>query len=210
MIVDIGGGNGFVSLALREAGFEVALVEPGQTGARNARRRGLETVICATTESAQFRLGSLSAVGLFDVIEHIEDDVSFLSSIHQLVKQGGYLYATVPAHELLWSREDVVAGHYRRYSRKSLSKVLGQAGFTVELVTHLFRPLPIPISLFRVLPYRMGLAHSRDKRQKIARDHAVQGGVMSRVLQAALDSEVQNLENKTAMRFGSSCLVVAR
>lgn len=54
-IFDIGGGNGFVSLALATSGFDVALVEPGKTGALNAKRRGLDSVICATTATAQFK-----------------------------------------------------------------------------------------------------------------------------------------------------------
>lgn len=77
-IVDIGGGNGFVSFGLAEAGFDVALVEPGRTGAVYAKSRGVENVICATTDSAEFRQNSLPAVGLFDVIEHIDDDQLFL------------------------------------------------------------------------------------------------------------------------------------
>src|SRR5215813_1634544 len=41
LILDIGGGNGFVSLALEKAGWEVALIEPGIQGAINAKARGL-------------------------------------------------------------------------------------------------------------------------------------------------------------------------
>src|SRR6266567_1791580 len=36
---DVGGGNGYVAKALQDAGLEVVLVEPGSTGALNARRR---------------------------------------------------------------------------------------------------------------------------------------------------------------------------
>ena len=74
-IFDIGGGNGFVSSSLANAGFDVALVEPGQTGACYAKARGIKNVICATTSTAQFKPNSLPAVGLFDVIEHMENDV---------------------------------------------------------------------------------------------------------------------------------------
>ena len=67
-LFDIGGGNGFVSRALETAGFDVVLVEPGLSGARNGRRRGLQQVICATTDSAGFKPGFLHAAGLFDVL----------------------------------------------------------------------------------------------------------------------------------------------
>src|SRR5262245_33531670 len=44
LILDIGGGNGFVSLAIEKAGWKVALLEPGVEGALNARARGISTV----------------------------------------------------------------------------------------------------------------------------------------------------------------------
>ena len=88
-IFDIGGGNGFVSLALIHAGFDIALVEPGRIGALNAKKRGLNKVICASIDTAKFKQHSLPAVGLFDVIEHIEDDLSFLKSIQNCINRGG-------------------------------------------------------------------------------------------------------------------------
>ena len=38
------------------------------------------------------------AVGLFDVIEHIEDDEGAIRQIHKLLQQEGCLVLTVPAH----------------------------------------------------------------------------------------------------------------
>jgi 2-polyprenyl-3-methyl-5-hydroxy-6-metoxy-1,4-benzoquinol methylase len=92
-IFDVGGGNGYVSAGLAQAGFNAVLVEPGGAGAANARQRGLNNVICATTDTANFHPNSLPAVGLFDVIEHIEDDLRFLESLKHLMKRGGRLIA---------------------------------------------------------------------------------------------------------------------
>ncbi len=77
-ILDIGGGNGYVAKGLIDAGFDCVLIEPGVAGASRAVERGIPDVICATIESAEFRPHSIPSVGLFDVIEHIEDDLSFL------------------------------------------------------------------------------------------------------------------------------------
>lgn len=41
-LFDVGGGNGFVSKRMAEAGFEVVLIEPGVEGARNAKKRRSE------------------------------------------------------------------------------------------------------------------------------------------------------------------------
>jgi SAM-dependent methyltransferase len=208
-IFDIGGGNGFVSLGLSNAGFDVALVEPGRVGAANAKRRGIRTVICATTEAARFTQRSLSAIGLFDVIEHIEGDISFLQSIRALMKPGGLLYATVPAFPWLWSEEDVQAGHFRRYTLREVSDRFQVAGFELLFSSYFFRPLPIPIFLLRTLPYKLGLFKKRGTSKTVSRDHAVRTGLLSRIVNAALKPEVDNLRGKRVMSFGGSCLVVA-
>jgi len=209
-IFDIGGGNGFVSLGLENAGFNVAMVEPGRTGATNAKRRGLKNVICATTDTANFNKHSLPAVGLFDVIEHIEDDLSFLQSIRSLVKEEGRLYATVPSYMSLWSADDVSAGHYRRYTIKDISSVLKSAGFEIEFSSYFFRFLPVPIYLLRTLPYKVGLSKKEGQPKNANRDHAVDGGITNKILDSILQPEIKNIGNKRTMHFGGSCLIVAR
>jgi len=208
-IFDIGGGNGFVSLGLIRAGFDAVLVEPGHLGAANAKKRGISTVVCATAETAGFSSASLDAVGLFDVIEHIDDDGQFLQSIRRLLKPGGRLYATVPAYSVLWSKEDELAGHFRRYTCKSIADSIGRAGFKLDYATYIFRPLPLPILLLRAIPHRLGYTGTVDNTRQAANDHRPAGGVASRALAWMLDRELGNIASRRSMAFGGSCMVVA-
>jgi ubiquinone/menaquinone biosynthesis C-methylase UbiE len=61
-----------------------------------------------------------------NVMEHIDDDRSFVSALHRVIKKEGTLILVVPAHQKLYARYDLEAGHYRRYSKKSLRSVLSQ------------------------------------------------------------------------------------
>src|SRR5437762_8958287 len=73
-ILDVGGGNGYVTRRLLDEGFDAALLEPGAVGALNGKTaRKIPQVICSTLEAAEFSPGSLSAIGVFDVLEHIDD-----------------------------------------------------------------------------------------------------------------------------------------
>ncbi len=159
-IFDIGGGNGFVASALMKAGFETVLVEPGP-GAFNALRRQIPVVIQATLQDAGFHPGSLPAAGLFDVLEHIEDDAQFLQSLAMQMRSGGRLYLTVPAGMWLWSAVDEDSGHYRRYSLPALHMLLEKSGFEVEFASYFFRAMVVPIFLFRALPSRLGWRKSK-------------------------------------------------
>ena len=203
-IFDVGGGNGYVARGLHEAGFEVVVVEPGEDGARSAHSRGLEPVVCATLDAA-FRPETLPAVAMFDVVEHVEDDVTFLRDTAALMEPGARLYLTVPAFQWLWSAEDVRAGHYRRYTQSTLCKVVERAGFAVEHATYFFSPLPLPILLLRSIPARLG----RDKALPDEREHAGPGGSAKRVLDWLLSRELSALPRRSK-HFGSSILLVAR
>jgi len=208
-IFDIGGGNGVVSAHLKERGHEVVLVEPGSSGALNARHRGIDTVICATTETADFHNMTLPAVGLFDVIEHIKDDRRFLRHVYSLLKVDGRLYATVPAYPVLWSAEDEAAGHFRRYTLTELCGLLEKSGLRIEFATYIFKYLPLPIFLLRSLPYRLLGRKQRHSPNKVQRDHSTRNGVTRNSLNRVLRSELNSLRALRPLKFGASCLVVA-
>lgn len=211
-VFDVGGGNGFVAKAIQDAGFGVVLLEPGRIGARNAQQRGIRHVICAGLQDAGFLPSSLGAIGLFDVVEHIADDLSFLGMTCGFLSPGGRVYITVPSYEALWSHADVDAGHMRRYNRKMLGRVLADAGFTVEFLTGFFRFLPPAILTIRTIPYRLGL--SRSGNHNATRWMRAQHEVRSRWLRCSLNllqkREVSKIRACRTASFGASWLVVAK
>lgn len=208
MLFDVGGGNGFVAAGIERAGWPAVVVEPGRGGAENARARGLDRVIQGTTENAGFAPGSMPAVGLFDVLEHVEDDVRFLKSLRGLLRPEGRLYLAVPAHRWLWSNEDRVAGHYHRYTRRSLAAVLRSAGFRIEFQTYFFGCLPPLIFLLRTLPSWLGWRSSHSSRSN-RREHAGGRGIVGRWLERTLQRERSSLDRGRVLPMGSSCFAVA-
>jgi SAM-dependent methyltransferase len=208
-IADIGAGNGYVALALKNAGFAVIAIEPGPAGARNARLRGLDPVVCATFGDAALRPQSLDAAGLFDVLEHISDDVAFLQAVHRSLRPGGRLYLTVPAFGMLWSSEDDLVGHHHRDTLRKLTGRLRAAGFSVDYATYVFSPLPLPLFLFRSLPSRLGWRQTLDAAQTAA-ELRPSPGVAVRAITAVLDAEAALVKRRWRIPFGTSCLVAAR
>jgi SAM-dependent methyltransferase len=208
-ILDVGGGNGYVAKGLEEANFPTVLVEPGRAGAANARRRGLQHVVCSVVEAAGFLPGSFAGVGLFDVLEHIEDDGDFLLRLRRLLAPGVRIYLTVPAFETLWSVDDVSAGHFRRYTKKTLARVLEQAGFSVEYVTYFFALLPLPVFVCRSLPSFLGWRGTVSA-AKTRKEHSGGRGLVRSLLGKALDIELSQIRRRRRIPFGSSCLAVAQ
>ena len=207
-IVDVGAGTGFVASGLRDAGFEVIAVEPNVDGALIAHRRGLEQVVCGSFDDIGFAPSSIAAIGLFDVLEHIEDDSGALARFRRVLKPGGRLYITVPSYDFLFSSEDLAVNHFRRYTVSSCSRVLERAGFVTEYHSYLFLFLLVPILVLRVIPYRLGRRQSATV-ESVAAAHNI-AGITARAVDAILDWEARQIARGGRLAFGSSCLLVAR
>lgn len=85
-------------------------------------------------------------IGLFDVLEHIEDDARVLAQAHRALRHGGGLIITVPQHGFLWSQYDEHAHHVRRYGARELRARLLQAGFRIVMMTS-FVSLLLPLMM---------------------------------------------------------------
>ena len=208
-IFDIGGGNGFVAKGLLNAGLEVVLVEPGPAGAMNAKKRGVPHVICATTHTAKFKPRTIPAIGVFDVVEHIEDDIGFLNHLWELLIPGGMLYLTVPAYQLLWSQEDVEGGHFRRYTLSNLKKKILHSGFDISYSSYIFSYLPLFVFLLRTLPYKLNLVKSSAS-DSIKQDHSSPKGIGSKILNLFHNWELKKIRVRKKIPLGGSCMIAAK
>ncbi len=205
---DVGGGNGVVAAALASVGIPAIVVEPGEAGVRRARERGLEARP-ATLQSAGFAPRSLGSIGMFDVVEHIEDDVGFLRGTAGFLEPGGRLYLTAPACPILWSAEDVHAGHFRRYTTGRMRRALEAAGFEVEHLSYMFALLPLPVLLFRTIPFRLGRPRPFSA-AGVESDHTTARGVRRLVLSALLGLERWGARLLGGLPFGGTVVAVAR
>jgi SAM-dependent methyltransferase len=205
-LLDIGGGNGYVAKGLTEAGVACALLEPGIDGALAARARGVDPVICARLEDVGMAPGSVGAAGMFDVLEHIEDEAGALQQVHALLRPGGLLFLTVPAYAFLHSADDVAAGHFRRYTLRSLRRAVSGSGFRSEYATYMFSPLPPAVLLLRTLPTLLRLRRPSDA--ELQDSEHVRDGLTARVLDRLLDAEARRIGAGGTIPFGTSCLAV--
>jgi SAM-dependent methyltransferase len=208
-MLDVGGGNGHVSRALASTGVIPWLVEPSLDGCRTAVGRGMDRVACATLADLKLRDESVDAVGLFDVIEHVESPIPLLEESRRVLRPGGFLLVTVPAYPWLWSTADIHAGHFRRYTRRSLAGSVRQAGFTIDRIGYFFSPLVLPLLFARTIPSLIGRRlEMTDKRTR--QDHARRRGVIGGLVDHLLSREIRRIPRGRTSHWGTSCIAVAR
>jgi glycosyltransferase involved in cell wall biosynthesis/phospholipid N-methyltransferase len=71
-----------------------------------------------------------------NVLEHIEDHEGALQRLYEVLVPGGRLVLFVPADQKLFGTMDTQVGHFRRYSREELQRLIEAAGFVSEKVTY--------------------------------------------------------------------------
>jgi 2-polyprenyl-3-methyl-5-hydroxy-6-metoxy-1,4-benzoquinol methylase len=82
--------------------------------------------------------GRFHVITCLDVLEHMDDDVQGLRAIAALLAPGGQVIVTAPAYDWLWSGEDVISAHRRRYTRETLLGAARAAGFDVLFASYFF------------------------------------------------------------------------
>ncbi|MGF1567779.1 MAG: hypothetical protein ACFCVD_06875 [Nodosilinea sp.] len=125
-LIDIGAGSGFFSLEIYKTYGDyvdsILLVDLYYSEQEVADSRGLLVQKLTTIPDDV----SNAFIIMMDVIEHVEDDYTFFSSLLSKVSSRSFFYITVPAFQSLWSGHDVFLGHYRRYTLPQLRLLLRQ------------------------------------------------------------------------------------
>lgn len=136
--VEIGAGLGTIAERLRPCVDSLDMVEPSPDLARRLRQKFAGDDGCTVIEQSieawleTIAPGELDCIVMVNVLEHIGDDYAAVQGLYKALKPGGRILIFVPALPFLYSKIDRVFGHFRRYTRKSLRKCIGQAGFRIE------------------------------------------------------------------------------
>jgi SAM-dependent methyltransferase len=148
----------------------------------------------------------VALLGMFDVLEHIDDDAGTLRWAAGVLEPGGVLVLTVPAHPFLFDDADRLAFHRRRYRKRELRDRLAAAGFEVRLLSHFMAPLvPLMIASRTLGRMRRGRAASlAEQRNAELGVVPVLNGLLRGML--AVD---RALGRWVRLPFGTSLIVVA-
>jgi len=146
-IIEIGAGTGNISRMLINSGFEICVGEIHKNGLLYAKQYGIKELFQFDLMRPPF-YEHFDVVGLFDVLEHIDEDGLALKNIYNMLKPGGKCILTVPAHGWLWSRDDAIARHKRRYEQDGTRRLFIDNGFKIIVAKNFFVFL-LPLLLLR-------------------------------------------------------------
>lgn len=131
--LEIGVGQGSVGVLLARR-YDYTGIDLDETVLATARNRfercGVDPGVLLLGGPEQVADREFDLVCAFEVLEHLEDDVAALREWRSHVSPGGWLALSVPADPRRFGSADEKAGHYRRYTRESLSDALTAADFS--------------------------------------------------------------------------------
>lgn len=212
-VLEVGCGTGSVLRVLERACTRGTLVgmDLFAEGLQYARQRTSCPLVQGDIQTSPFAT-TFELIGLFDVLEHLPDDMQVLGNLHALLAPGGTLLLTVPAHRSLWSYFDEASHHCRRYELAELESKLVGTGYQVEYLTQYMA------SIFPLVWLGRRLAAWLDRRPAgdAGRTHDLAARelritpVFNEVVALLLAQEARIIARRHPLPIGTSLVAVAR
>jgi 2-polyprenyl-3-methyl-5-hydroxy-6-metoxy-1,4-benzoquinol methylase len=154
-VLDVGCGEGTFAVALARAGAEVVGIDVAAEPLRRARANHPELDLRLVEGEATWDLpdAAFDVVWAGEVIEHVADTARWLSEVRRVLRSGGTLLLSTPAHDALAMLGLAISGrafdrhfdprgeHLRFYSRRTLAALLEDFGFE-QIETRLSGAIP--------------------------------------------------------------------
>ncbi len=141
-VLDVGCGEGAFCAALAAAGARPVGVEVAAEPLRRARVRHPELELRLVGAELPFPAASFDVAWAGEVLEHVADGPGLLDELRRVLRPGGRLLITTPDHprrlvlalalrRAAFERHfDPRADHLRFFTRRTLSLLLEEAGFS--------------------------------------------------------------------------------
>lgn len=200
-ILEVGCGPGGNLELLKRFGAVEAIEPDAESRAFAAASANVAVHDGRLPDALRVAQASYDLVAAFDVIEHVDDDKGAVKAIARLLKPGGLLLATVPAHPWMWSAHDARHHHKRRYTRRAFAALFAPAGLELMKLSY-FNTLLFPlIAGVRLAKTALRLEGAEDDR--------LPSPAMNRLLCGVMGFERHALR-RGALPFGVSLLAIVR
>lgn len=156
-VLDVGCGSGIILKYLIKSGYKAVGTDSSKSQCFLAKGRlkssnlPINGVYNLPLEKTIKWGNKFDTIICLDVLEHIKNDSQAIKYLVKLAKPGGRIIIAVPALPALWSKRDIAYGHYRRYTKESLTKLVTSVPLTnVKLRYWNFIGLPLAWIIFKL------------------------------------------------------------
>lgn len=199
-ILDVGCGTGAVIEYLRFKNQQAMGIDASSIAVDYCRQKNLP-VEKSEAHKTKFSEEVFDVVLALDLLEHLENPEEAIKEMKRILKQGGLLIITVPAHQFLWSYHDVSLHHKKRCDKDSLADLF-KGGFFIELISWIHALILPPVIIIRLRNKLMGLDSGSDVKQN--------GKIVNLIMKFLYVFELGFFNIFNYLPFGLSLIIVAR
>lgn len=148
-ILDFGSGSG-VNIDMLSKFGHVNIYEPHLITRKYLKKKFNSKKYSVVSK---FNQKKFDLILLADVLEHIKDDKKIVNKLSKSLKSKGFILITVPSYKILFSKKDIILGHYRRYTKQEIINLFKNFE-TVKLTFFnffLFLPIAFIIIFLKIL-----------------------------------------------------------
>lgn len=116
--LEVGAGKGGLVNFYYKYLKTITLIEPSKNLFKILKQKFKKKKIIIKQKTIKNLKEKFNIIIYFDVLEHIEDDLSEIKNAKKRLKKNGYLVFNVPAYQNFYSAFDKKVGHFRRYEKK--------------------------------------------------------------------------------------------
>lgn len=197
-VLDVGCGYGFLEKGLRD--YDVCGIDLNEDAVRYCGR--YFPAVKGDILNIPFSTDTFDTVFALDVFEYVAADVTAMNNVYRVLRPGGYLVCAVPADMSLWSANDEVCEHKRRYDLTELKNKIESVGFKTVKISYYNSKLYLPIKTVRKVKNLLGI--KSDDLSEETRDSG-----MNRMLYDIFASEKDHLIHGKYKK-GVSLIMIAR
>lgn len=207
-IMEIGCGNGFILKGLTELkNYKLSGADIHIQGLKNSKERLPDVDFIQLDATRMPFEKEFDAIGAFDVLEHITDDVKVIKNAHKALQSGGYFLVTVPQYQWMWSNMDDIDQHKRRYAYSELNTKLTQNGFKVIYLSSFVFVL-FPLMVFSRFFKKNKKFQEKSFEKKLT--ELKLSPLMNFVLESFMRIDELLLKMRISLPFGGSLIAVAQ
>lgn len=126
-----------------------------------------------------------------DVLEHIEDDRAFVRHFNDVLNIGGKAFILVPSGRMM--KDDVLFGHYRRYDKSAIVKLVQENGLAVKYTEMFGYPLFYYARILMNVLYPCNIPKDTDLKTntlKSSFEHPYDNHIFARIIRAPVISQI--------------------